>query len=51
VAATTPTGDPITLTPGATWGPGHQLHQATSRRTILVTIDTAAIAQLLTSTP
>jgi hypothetical protein len=48
LAATTPTGDRVTLTPRATWHPGHQLHHATSRRTILITIDTAAIDQLLT---
>jgi hypothetical protein len=47
LAATTPTGTPTTLTPGATWHPGHQLHHATSRRTILITIGTAAIDQLL----
>ena len=37
----------MTLTPGSTWHPGYRLHHATSRRTILITIDTAAIAQLL----
>jgi hypothetical protein len=48
LAATAPTGDPITLTPGATWHPGHQLHHPTSRRAILITIGSAAIDQLLT---
>ena len=48
LTATTPTGDLVTLTPGSTWHPGYRLHHATSRRTTLITIDTAAIAQLLT---
>jgi hypothetical protein len=49
LAATTPAGDPVTLTRGATWHPGYQLHHAASRRTILITIDTPAIAQLLST--
>ena len=49
LAATTPAGDPVILTPGATWLPGHRLHQATSRRTILITMDTSAIGQLQVS--
>jgi hypothetical protein len=48
LAATAPTGDPITLTRGATWHPGHHLHHPTSRRAILITIGSAAIDQLLT---
>ena len=51
LTATTPAGDPVTLTPGSTWHPGYRLHHATSRRTILITIDTAAIAQLLMPPP
>jgi hypothetical protein len=47
LTATTPPGDLVTLTPGSTWHPGYRLHHATSRRTTLITIDTAAIAQLL----
>jgi hypothetical protein len=47
VTATTPAGDPVTLTLGSTWHPAYRLHHATSRRTILITIDTAVIAQLL----
>ena len=43
LTATTPAGDPVTLTPGSAWHPGYRLHHATSRRTILITIDTAAI--------
>jgi hypothetical protein len=50
LAATTPTGDRVTLTPGATWHPGHQLHHTTSRRTIVITIGSAAVDQLLTPT-
>ena len=49
LAATTPTGTPVTLTPGTTWDPHHQLHRTTSRRTILISIDTATIEQLLIS--
>ncbi len=49
LTAATPAGDPVTLTPGSTWHPGHRLHHHTpSRRTTLITIDTAAITQLLT---
>jgi hypothetical protein len=49
LTATTPAGDPVTLTPGSTWHPGHRLHHhTTSRRTTLITIDAAAITQLLT---
>jgi hypothetical protein len=44
LTATTPTGDLVTLTPGSIWHPGYRLHHATSRRTVLITIDTAAIA-------
>jgi hypothetical protein len=47
LTATTPAGDPVTLPPGSAWHPGYRLHHATSRRTILITIDTAAIAQFL----
>jgi hypothetical protein len=50
LAATTPTGDRVTLTPGTTWHPGYQLHHATRRRTILISIDTTAIERLLATT-
>ncbi len=49
LAATTPTGASVTLTPGTTWDPHHRLHRTTTRRTILISIDTAAIEQLLTA--
>ena len=48
LAATTPTGAPVTLTSGATWHPGYQLHHPTSPRTILITLDTTTIDQLRT---
>jgi hypothetical protein len=48
LAATTPTGDPVTLTPGAAWHPGYQLHHPTRRHTTVITVGTAAIAQILT---
>ena len=47
LTATTPAGHPVTLTPGSAWHPGYRLHHATSRRTVLITIDAAAIKQLL----
>jgi hypothetical protein len=49
LAATTSTGVPVTLTPGATWDPHHRLHRTTSRRAILISTDTAIIEQLLTA--
>lgn len=48
LTATTPAGAPVTLTPGATWHPGHRLHHPTSRRTILITLETTAIEQIRT---
>jgi hypothetical protein len=51
LAATTPAGDPVTLTPGASWHPGYRLHHATSRRTITITIDSTAIDHLITAPP
>ena len=50
LAATTPAGDPVTLTPGATWDPRYRLNHATHRRTVLVTIDTTTLDQILTTT-
>jgi hypothetical protein len=47
VTAITPAGDPVTLTPGSTWHPAYRLHHTASRRTVLITVDAAAIAQLL----
>jgi hypothetical protein len=47
LTATTPAGHPVTLTPGSAWHPGYRLHHATSRRTTVITVDTAVIAQLL----
>ena len=49
VAATTPTGDRVTLIPGTTWHPGYQIHHAPSRHAILITIDPTAIDQILTT--
>jgi hypothetical protein len=46
ITAITPTGDPVTLTPGATWDPRYRLNRATSRRTVLIAIENAAIERL-----
>jgi hypothetical protein len=35
ITATTSTGEPVTLTAGATWHPQHQLHRATRRATLI----------------
>jgi hypothetical protein len=45
LTATTPAGDLVTLTPGSTWHPAYRLHRTTSRRTVLITVDTTAVAQ------
>jgi hypothetical protein len=47
LTATTPAGDLVTLTPGSTWHPAYRLGHATSRRTVLITVDAEAIARLL----
>jgi hypothetical protein len=46
ITAITPTGDPVTLTPGATWDPRYRLNRATSSRTVLIAIENAAIERL-----
>jgi hypothetical protein len=50
LTATTSSGGLVTLGPGATWDPSHQLHQAT-RRATLVQIEATALHQLLTPSP
>jgi hypothetical protein len=50
LTATTDSGGLVTLGPGATWDPSHQLRQAT-RRATLVHIEAAALYQLLTPSP
>jgi hypothetical protein len=43
-------GHLVTLNPGATWNPGHQLHRITCRAT-LVHIDAATLDQILSASP
>jgi len=49
VTATSAARTPMTLTAGDTWDPRHQLHRAITRGTVLISIQTAAIEQLLRS--
>ena len=50
LTATTGSGALVTLGPGATWDPSHQLRQAT-RRATFVHVDSTALHQILTPSP
>jgi hypothetical protein len=49
VAATTATGEPVTLTAGATWLPHHRLDRAI-RRAVLIHVSAATVHELLPTT-